>query len=260
VQSGRGQCVDPPIQSYGTISFYKAISPQPSQSSEYFSAVFPAGPALVPPAAGSGAVETIAILSPVPLNLRSCPVPGYSDLSAGAITIQPPAGSGVTVQPQPFSAGGASYSQSLPTGFLGPGAYTISGSSGGQFALNTSIQLGSLITIQTNLASGTTISNSQPLTVQWTGGDSSSVVTVTLITGQGMASSPVPADAGSVTLRPPCNAATGGCGFATALSSAQISVSVAPASAAVVTLPGITFPVRLNWQYSYQFTGLILSN
>jgi uncharacterized protein (TIGR03437 family) len=258
VQAGRGQCVDPPLQSYGTISFYKSFPESPGQSSESFFAVFPSGPALVP---AQSAVASVAILSPLPLNLRSCAVPGYSELSAGAITIQPPSGTAVTVQPQPISLGGASYNQSLPTGFLGAGTYKISGMPGNQFALQTSIQLGSPITVQTNLAPGTAISASQPLTIQWTGGDSSSSVNVEFsAAGLGVGAVVLLASAGSVTIPPPCF--TGTCTFGPPTTPVQISVTVQPGLDAVTSVmaPGITFPVQLSWGFSYLFTGLTLTN
>ncbi|HWE50696.1 MAG TPA: IPT/TIG domain-containing protein [Bryobacteraceae bacterium] len=258
VQAGRGQCADPPTQSYGSISFYRSASESPVQESEFFSATFPAGPALTPPS-GTGVPQVGAILTPVPLNLRSCPVAGYSDLSAGPITVQPPSGSPVTVPPQSAATDGAFYSMQLPTGFLGAGTYTLSGTPGNQFTLNTALQLGSPITVQTSLASGTAISTSQPLTIQWTGGDASSKVSVALSTVQGTYTSSASATAGSVTVQPPCSAA-GVCSFSTIPSSVNIGITVSPASAITATLPGITFPVQMNWQYSYQFNALTLTN
>jgi hypothetical protein len=132
---------------------------------------------------------------------------------------------------------------------------------GNQFALQTSIQLGSPITVQTNLAPGTAISASQPLTIQWTGGDSSSSVNVEFsAAGLGVGAVVLLASAGSVTIPPPCF--TGTCTFGPPTTPVQISVTVQPGLDAVtsVMVPGITFPVQLSWGFSYLFTGLTLTN
>ncbi len=227
VQNGRGQCSDPPIQSYGSISLSSSVLSAPGVVSpspgEFFSAVFPAGPGLVPPPPSTLTVVNGAIFLANPLEIRSCPVPGYSDLSVGAITIQGPSGAAMTAQPVPVASGGVSYSLSLPSGFMGQGTYTITGGQGSAIALNTRIPVGSPIAV---VAPQTAISSSQPLTVTWTGGDSSSVVTVTLNTSQESYSSTTTATAGTLTIQPPCNFVSGGCSFGPAASDVQISVEV----------------------------------
>lgn len=286
VQSGRGQCIDPAIQSYGQISLNKNFfSSSPSNSEESFSATFLSGPAVTLPASETVAyapswVANVSIPEPVslsfallvaaPLVFPSCQVPGYSLLSAGAIQIQPPSGAAVTAQP--LLQSGVGYVQNLTSGFIGPGTYAVSGTPGSPVTLNTSLTVGSPITITTSFPSGTSISSSQPLTISWTGGDSTSLVRVALISGQGPSEaesySYAHATDGSLTFDPQCSGASVGsggndaaCSFGLPLSStAQIAVSVRPEQVQTISMPGVTGPVQLTWQYSYNFSGLTLTN
>src|SRR5579863_2825298 len=50
IQSGRGQCSDPPIQSWGQLSLVKSGLSGPGNPFESFSASFPSGPGVQPPA------------------------------------------------------------------------------------------------------------------------------------------------------------------------------------------------------------------
>jgi uncharacterized protein (TIGR03437 family) len=288
VQSGGGQCSDPPVESWGQITLGMTVltgtgTLVPPQQGGYFSASFPSGPGVQPPApdqivfAPSYVANVIpsgawAILVGAPITFRSCVVPGYSQLSAGAIQIQPPAGNptaAVTSAPLPLLSGGVTYSENLPAGFIGPGTYAITGTAGNAVNLSASLTVGSPIQLQTSFPTGTTISSSQPLTVQWTGGDPGTLVKVTLISGQGSNASAsysyAPIAAGSLTIAPVCSGnpppAGNGvvCSFGVPPSpNSQIEIQVLPAQTTSVTLPGITGPVQLSWQYSYNFAGLTL--
>jgi uncharacterized protein (TIGR03437 family) len=287
VQRGRGQCTDPPTQSWGQVSLYMSLSVPgtPIPPSQGFTASFPSGPDVQPPApeaivfaphyvanvAPTGSVANIIANSPlVPINFRTCQVPGYSSLSAGTMQIQPPAGNAVTFQPLPLLTGGVSYSGSLPAGFIAPGTYTISGSQGSAVDLMASLAVGSPIQLLTSFPPGTVISSSQPLTVQWTGGDPGTLVRVALISGQGLTATSdytyADASSGSLTMPPVCfgNPVSAGgngvvCTLGLPLSQfAQITVEVLPAHVTTLNVPGVTGPVQLNWQYSYDFSGLAL--
>lgn len=285
VQSGRGQCVDPPIQSWGQLSLMKSVSYGPGNSGstfESFGASFPAGPAAHPPAPEAIAFApdyvanvtpsgSFAIFTSVPISFHTCAVPGYSNLSAGAIQIQPQSGSAVLVQPLPLATGGVTYSQTLPSGFIGPGTYTVSGKPGSPVGLTANLIAGSPIQLQTPFPSGTVISSSQPLSIAWTGGDPGTLVKLTLISGQGLDArssySYANAATGSLTIPPLCtgNPPPAGNGVVCSFGvpsgpSAQITVQVLPAPDHVMTatVPGVTGPVQLNWQYSYSFVGLTL--
>lgn len=215
---------------------------------------------------------TTVILSPVPIMVRACPVPGYSNLSAGAIRVQAPSGTAVTAQPLPLATDGVIYSQPLPAGFITPGKYSLVGSQGSPVGLTANLTVGSPIQLQTTFPPGMVISSSEPLTVKWTGGDPGTLVRFSLTSGQGSAARSAytyaDATAGSLSIPPRCTGqpvSAGGngvlCGFDLPMSAtAQIGIQVLPAPdhVATVTLPGVTGPVRLLWQYSYSFSGLEL--
>ena len=289
VQSGGGQCSDPPAGSWGQITLSKTILAStgpsvPAQQSEYFSASFPSGPGVQPPApeqivfaptfvASVTPSGAFAILVGAPITFRSCVVPGYSQLSGGAIHIQPPAANptpAASAAPLPLTSSGVTYTENLPTGFVGPGTYAITGTPGNAVSLSASLIVGSPIQLQSSFPAGTTISSSQPLTVQWTGGDPGTLVKLTLISGQGLSArasySYAPTAAGSLTIPPLCmghpSPIEGGvvCSFGLPPSpNSQITIQVLPAQTTSVTMPGITGPVQLGWQYTYTFPGLTLS-
>lgn len=133
INSNRGQCVDPPLGSYGEVVLEKTVASGTSNDgeSDTFKALFLVGPGLEQPLpialvpGTSNSVET-----PV-RNARVCPIPGEFSLSAGAITIEGPAGTNAVVQPtaEPSSgspaSSGVEYDQILPDGFVQPGQHTV---------------------------------------------------------------------------------------------------------------------------------------
>lgn len=255
IQAGGGHCTDPAIQSWGQVLMNQTTitpaAPAPtSPPQELFSANFYAGPGL-------------QVASAATIFGQSCRIPGYSRLSAGSIQIQPPAGEPILAQPSEFGWAGPTYVQVLPPGFMRHGTYTISGSPGSAVGLDTNIAVGSPIQLQTTLASGMKISESQPLTVMWTGGDTGTRVKITLISRvAGLQTSSVSASGdagiGSLTIRPSCNS-SGVCSFGLPTTTdAEIVVQVLPGDLPIATVPGITLPVQLYWSYTWQFLGLTL--
>jgi hypothetical protein len=188
IHSGRGHCVDPVVQSYGQISLTKTVATGTANDNEteVFSATFPAGPGLQSPmpaipAPGSfvGNVQTLLPVS------RTCSVPGYAQLSAGAIQVRA-ASTGAAITAQLVNqAAGVSYQQALPAGFISPGQYAIS-ASGGVVAFQGTFPAGPPIQIQTALRPGTQIPSDQPFIIRWTGGAVGALVKVTLTSGQGI--------------------------------------------------------------------------
>jgi hypothetical protein len=273
VESGGGKCTDPPIQSYGQISLNKSTNSGPlgttTASQENFSAIFPSGPLFQPPAAQAvvfapdyatpvNAIAARAIEAAFPLNIRQCAIPGYSHLSAGTIQIQPPSGDLVAVNPSALNDG-VSYGQQFPEGFIGPGTYAISGSTGAGVALKTNLQVGAPIQLQTTFPAGTTISVSQPLSVKWTGGDANSLVKVTLTGSQSIYAYAHATD-GELTIQPKCRLGTG-CSFPLdPMPGAQLRVDVLPTDPPTTSAPGVSGPVQVSWMYSYTFAGLTLGN
>ena len=276
VQNGRGQCTDPPIQSYGSIGLNFAAT---LSSTDFFYASFPAGPNVTPPAPqkiiyspnfglNDGGISLE--LSAFPFSQRSCVVPGYTNLSAGTIEITPPSGAPVTFTPSSDGAGGVVYGGSLPAGFVAPGVYTVAGANGAPVGLNAKFTVGSPIQLQTAFPPGTVISFNQPLTIRWTGGDPDALVRLTLTSSSPVGGSRSSytyghATDGSLTLTPVC---TFGhalfpsiCGFGIPEStngSITVEVMPDPAKQPAVTVPGVTAPVSLGWSYAYGFQGLVL--
>lgn len=280
IQNGRGQCVDPAITSYGQIYLNQSAIYGPgvpaTTTFSSMSASFPSGPQLQPPVppqivmapnwSTSATISARLISSQVPFNTLSCAVPGYGDLSAGAIELQGDVpGAAMTVTPQIETGTGTVYAADLPPGFFGPGTYTLSGTAGSAVGLKNAVMtVGAPIQVTSMLTSGTTISESQPFTVTWTGGDANSLVEVSLISGGVAAYTYTPATAGTVTMTPLCSGGQDGlspkvCSFGIPASTgAQVTVQVLPATPTTVRATGVTGPVTLSWGYSYTFTGLTL--
>jgi hypothetical protein len=295
VQKGGGQCVDPPVQSYGTImltesTFTSSAAGSAPSTQDSFIASFPAAPGLPAPApekilfapdyiADTALASAVYVQAPVfdTGEMRVCDVPGYTHLSAGPITIQPPSGAAIIAQPvavNPQAPGkGMFYAQALPGGSMGAGKYTITGAQ-----LSTSIQVGSPIQLQTSWVSSqrqfpATISSSQPLTVKWTGGDSSSLVRFSLCSTDSVQGtlcdySYAHTSDGSLTVSPLCtghSVSSGGngvfCSWGLPLSTnAQIVIDVLPSASQTIAVSGVTGLVTVSWRYRYTFAGLTLGS
>ena len=138
-----------------------------------------------------------------------------------------------------------------------------------------SFTVGSPIKIQTaSLAPGTVVPFAGPLTVNWTGGDPGTLVTMTVIEGTGLAAvgDYVQADAGagSLTLPSYCigrPVSAGGNGVSCSLGALPgnnpltviIDVTSYPSGATSITAQGITSAVQVSWDYRYVFAGLSLT-
>ncbi len=264
VHRGRGQCVDPPAQSWGSIQLSKTVFSETGASfptTEALFAIFPSGPAVQPPAAqpvvlapkfattGTGGVSLIS--SPVPIVFPACAVPGFTNLSASTLTLQSPSGATLNAPPQ-LSPAGASYYLTFPTGFLVPGSYTVRSSPSGAISLNAIFTVGREIQVEAPAA----VSASQPLTVNWNGGDAESLVRVSLTTTTATAAnqtfySYAPAAGGSMSFGPVPAMLPG--------ATAQITVAVLPATVPTVHVPGVTTDVQLQWQYTYSFQNLTVT-
>lgn len=274
IHSGRGKCVDPPIQSYGQVTLTKTTASGTDNDgvTETLTAAFPSAPGLKAPQQNDPSLESRIMNVPVYTTVsRTCE--GYPHLSAGAIGVKAAAtGETVIVQPIPV-AEGVIYQQALPNGFIQPGQYTIS-ASGDPVAFDGTLSVGSPIQIQTPLVPGTPIPWNQPLVIKWMGGDPGTLVKVSLISGQdqglfyaydyGYAA----ATTGSFAFSPICSGnpvGLGGngviCSFGLPSSrNARVVAEVAPAPSKVtqVGAKGITGAVQVFWVYRYVFGGLNL--
>jgi uncharacterized protein (TIGR03437 family) len=271
VHSSRGQCVDPPTQSYGTIALVRTISTGTSEDGETdtLSASFPSGPQLVQPVESQTPVNGDIFNSPQFSGpSRSCPVAGYLQLSAGALGVKGPNGAAI-VAPSSTS-GSAAYSQNLPQGFLGAGTYSISASGGsivgpfqGSVTLDAPIQI-------TAVTPGETGSSGTPYTIAWTGGSPNDMVKVSLVS-QGFTSVTsdygyTPASTGFFSFQPICSGnpvSAGGNGVFCTFGIpgvTEVVVEQMPATAQVSSFQasGITGGIQVSWTYRY-IVGLATS-
>jgi uncharacterized protein (TIGR03437 family) len=269
IHSGRGQCVDPPIQSYGQVSLTKTVASGTANDGETdtLTAVFPSAPGLKPPPTPTPGFGTSNNYAADVRVSRSCAVAGCANLSAGTIKVQAiNTGASATVQPI-SQMGGVIYQQTLPAGFILPGPYTISSSSG-RVTLRAGLNVDAPIHIQTPLPPGTMIPTRWPLTVKWTGGIPGYLVRLTLISGpgfnRGFSHVYVDAASGSFTFDPLCapEQPTGSpsCSLGPFPSNdAQVIVEVSPGFPISVAAQGVTGSVQVSWTYRYVFGGLVLT-
>jgi uncharacterized protein (TIGR03437 family) len=278
IRSERGQCVDPPTQSFGSVTLTKTLTSGTAgtTNADTLSASFPSGPGVTvpppPPPSQPGSFTNNII--PITMS-RSCPVNGHSQLSAGALTAEANS-TGQTIVAQPIPAtGGVEYQQSLPNGFIAPGQYTMS-ASGSSVQFQGTLAVPQPIQIQTPLTPGTTISVSNNFVINWTGGVPGELVRLTLVANNGLFNSVdsayVDASAGSFTFSPVClgNPPPMGsgrvCAFGVLMGGAStgnvsVEVDLLPSSgyANAVTGQGVTQGVQLSWLYRYVFSGLSFS-
>jgi hypothetical protein len=272
IAKSRGQCVDPPTQSYGEVWLEKTIASGTSNDGEadQFNAVFPAAPALnlpVVPVMATGS-NRYNFATPEP-STKSCAITGYRQLSAGTISIQSgaPGPTSVVTAPPIVQGSNVEYHQGLPKGFVQAGAYTLASEAKAPTAVQFQQQLvvGSQISILTPLAPGTMLSASTNKAISWTGGDPTSLIRITLIDDVTQVASPrdvwyASASDGSITLSN-CTGGVGGspvvCTYGLPPSkNAQLTVDVLPAGGVgntVANVLGISQVVRFSWAYHYVF-------
>jgi len=264
VSSSRGQCTDPPTQSYGTITLTRTIATGTSDDGETdtLTASFPSGPQLTRPADSqtpmNGYTTTANIQLPAPS--RVCPVPGYVQLSAGAIVMSGPNGP-ATAEPATL-AGSTSYSLNLPAGFFTGGTYDISAAGSAAIA---AFQGSMTVDSPIQVTGYSQAADNAPLIVQWTGGAAASVVKVSLVAYAGLtqytAYGYTAATAGSYSFQPICagNPVSAGgngvfCTFGIPWLS-EVVVEQMPATDQVATFRanGITSDIRAYWNNRYVF-------
>jgi uncharacterized protein (TIGR03437 family) len=263
IHKGGGPCVDPPSAGYGQITWEKTITTNPpgggsNTESDTLTVSLQASP-------GKQAPVTVfegPIASGKHAFGPSCPVPGYRSLDAGDVSVQGP-GFGLPAAIEALKEGPVSglhvYSATLPAGTIRPGAFQVIASGGADAgAFQSTVQIGPGINITTPLA-GITVSQQQPFTVNWTGGDPNSWVTVRLVYHYGYqdrsAFGSVRASDGAVTFRP---AGVLGFGLSPGRIEIVVEVSPDPSQVASFSAPGISLGGRHTWKYTYRFEGVTL--
>ena len=255
VHTGRGQCADPAPSSYGRVTLTKTAGDPDS-----LTAVFPFGPNVQAPLPLLQSLVNSSIPATVS---RSCAVPGITNLSAGAISIQGPNGT-ATVSPQ-AETGGVAYQASLPGGFIQAGTYTISSAANQPVSFSAMVPVDAPIQLQTSFAPGTVLSASEGVMIQWTGGNPNDLVRVELIVpydgGQVFNTYVTTAGAGSIALLGLCDSGNPlegkECSWGIPMAGkARIVIDVLPAGDIAAT-SGTT---QFSWDYRYVFDSLVLSN
>ncbi len=197
IRQGGGPCVDPPAAGYGQIVWQKTVATTASNAtseSDTVTVSLQASPGKqVPPAlvysdgcSDPGNICGLSLPSTRTYFGPSCPVPGYRSLAAGTVTMQGPGISPAQVPVIPFQQGQlgglSAYQATLPNGAIQAGNYTVTASGGTDVgAFQATAQVGADIQIQTALAGANVWAGCKPLTINWTGGDPSSWVTIRFI-------------------------------------------------------------------------------
>jgi len=262
VRSGGGPCVDPPLGSLGQISWRKVavVNTTPTTETNTFTASFPASPGKRPPTPGLSPPAGGYLVRTTPAVGPSCPVPGYTALDAGTITLGGPGlAPPVRVRPMPLN-GQLEYTATLPAGSIQSGAFTVStagGSAVGSF--QSGVRIGAGIQLTSQFPPGTLIRSDGPLTVSWTGGQADSLVTVRLIEHEFLQDYYFEAHA---------RASTGSVTFSTVgiprvlplrgRPDVEIVVEVGPDPSQDLSFsaPGLTLGGQQTWTYEYRFSGL----
>jgi uncharacterized protein (TIGR03437 family) len=254
VHTGRGRCVDPQPTHYGQLILLSTVG-----ISDNLTAVFPSGPNVQPP--------TLLIQNAVgqitpPSVSRSCTVPGYTNISAGTISIQGPGSTAATVTPQ-IQAWGVDYDFTLPAGFVAAGQYTVSSAPNQPATFSGKFTVGPPIRLLSMFPGGTALSARDGFTVRWEGGDPDDLVRIRLVSRNGLLSATNTywsnVGAGSITLAGACTPGTpiGGSCFWPGLASsvnAELIIDVLPPGGVAMT-SGVT---QFIWDYRYVFDSLSL--
>jgi uncharacterized protein (TIGR03437 family) len=280
IRQGGGTCVDPPAAGYGQIVWQKAVNTTDVNvvtETDTMTASLQASPgqqAPPTPVYSDGCPGNIceeSLQSSLTLFGPACPVPGYRSLGAGTVTIQGPGIDPAQAPAVPFQQGQLSglsvYQATLPAGTVQAGNFTVAASGGADVgAFQATLQVGADIQIQTPLAGDSVFYSCTPLTIDWTGGDPKSWVTVSLIQqlpsvyggyeGVNFAFQ-TPTANGTLTIPPPVLTACG----ATPPLPLTISIEVDPDPSEIVAFPasGLSLGGQATWRYIHTFqAGLFM--
>lgn len=263
IRKGGGPCSDPPSAGYGEINWEKTVTTSISGADEadVVTISLQQSPGKQAPTLPAF-VASVGYLSEV-LFGPSCPVPGYRSLDSGTLSVQGP-GFGpvqttvVRLSPSPVS-GLTTCNGGLAPGSIQPGAFHVFAGGGADVGgFQTDVDIGQEIQVTTPLA-GKTISYTSPFTVNWTGGDSDSVVTLRLIRHLGWGDQSllvqVPATNGTATLG---NSVNGFLPVGDGPVDLTVEVTPDPVKIQTFSAPGLSLDGRHLWKYTYRFEGVVI--
>ena len=184
IRKGGGRCVDPPSAGYGQITWEKTVTAASSSSTSETDTLTVSLQAS-PEKQGPSPLKYVDSTTEYPIFNYfgpSCALPGYRSLDAGPTSVRGTGFGPLSAVIMPLQQGQVSglkvYQAMLPAGTIQPGAFSVSAAGGGDVgAFQSTVQIGSGIQITTPLA-GKMLSDGQPITVNWTGGDPNSWVTL----------------------------------------------------------------------------------
>jgi hypothetical protein len=182
IHSGGGVCTDSPADSLGIVTWRRTVTSDlgGTSSTGNVTIQFLEGRGILgferPPVVSVRTVASYGYLRPPP---AVCSASYPATLDAGGIAVTGPGFSAVSVQPQNQN-GLVSYQSVLPAAAVQGGEYTVTAEGGGHVGpFSAQATIPAPITITTDLQPGTSIT--LPFTLNWTGGDAGSLVTVQLI-------------------------------------------------------------------------------
>ncbi|HYL74109.1 MAG TPA: IPT/TIG domain-containing protein [Bryobacteraceae bacterium] len=254
IHNGGGACVDPPSDGLATVAWRKTFVSDVNGpvSTDSVAIQLLQGPSITFGQANSDNSFYTGSRPPEP---AVCAVSYPATVDAGAITLSGPGLSPLTLTAQNQN-GLTGYQATLPAGAIVAGAYQVSG------AITATAQLPAPITVTTALQPGTKVSSA--LTVNWTGGDAQSMVTVQFLVRSAtdtvsafLSQQTVPASTGTAhftgllpgIFSPPQPYPTG---------SVEVIVIQEPISGPTqpFAIPGFTLGGRHTWAYTFDYRGL----
>jgi uncharacterized protein (TIGR03437 family) len=256
IRKGGGACFDPPTAGYGLMTWERTVASgtAPAGITETFTAAFPASPGKQPPPSvepGGGASYVSETFGP------SCPLPGYRNLDAGTVTIGGPGFGPVEAAPAVVD-GQRVYRAMLPNGTIRPGSFTAMAGGGSDVGpFQSSLRIGSGINITSSFPPGTVVrlaATGGPLglTVNWTGGDPDTWVTLKLINHAVVydvySFIQARASVGTATISTQ--------GIPSGPGEIVLEVTPDPAQVPALSAPGLSLGGQHLWKYTYRFGGL----
>jgi hypothetical protein len=258
IRKGGGACVDPPTAGYGLVTWERTVASgtSPAGITETFTAAFPASPGKQPPPSvepGGGATRVSEYFGP------SCPLPGYRSLDAGTVIIQGP-GFGPVEAAATVVDGQRLYRAVLANGTIRPGSFTATADGGSDVGpFQSSLRIGSGINLTSSFPPGTVVrlaASGGPLglTVDWTGGDPDTWVTLKLVNRMVVydvySFKQVRTSVGTATI--------GTQGIPPGPGEIVLEVTPDPAQIPALSAPGLSLGGQHLWKYTYRFGGLTL--
>ena len=254
IHNGGGACTDPPSDGMAIVAWHKSFVSDidASTSADTLDVQLLQGPSIT---FGQANADNTFYIGSRPPEPTVCAASYPATIDGGPITLSGPGLNQLTLTAQNQN-GLTGYHAALPAGAITSGIYQFGG------AIAAAAQLPAPINITTALSPGTRVSSA--LTVDWTGGDSQSMVTVQFLVR-------TPADTVSAFLSQQTVPAATGTAHFTGLLPATFGMPLPYPTGAVeviliqepisgptqpFTVPGFTEGGRQTWAYTFDYRGL----